>query len=155
MSLNAKQRRFAEEYSVDHNATKAAVRAGYSEKAAKQQGHRLLQNPAVRHAVGSLDAEKSEALGLGAQEVMARIIEDWDDARQRVPKIWKGEPVTWINPETGETKIVNEFNSPAVMSKAAELAFRRTGFDVSRAEVEEEREVVYTLVVDRDLREDA
>ncbi len=41
-NLTPKQKRFAEEYLVDLNATQAAIRAGYSAKAAKPQGARLL-----------------------------------------------------------------------------------------------------------------
>lgn len=44
MALNEKQERFVEEYLVDLNATKAAIRAGYSEKTARSIGQRLLTN---------------------------------------------------------------------------------------------------------------
>lgn len=37
--MTNKQRAFALEYMVDMNATQAAIRAGYSPKTAKQQGH--------------------------------------------------------------------------------------------------------------------
>lgn len=40
--MNKKQKRFADEYLIDCNATKAAIRAGYSEKTAKSIGQRLL-----------------------------------------------------------------------------------------------------------------
>lgn len=46
--LNAKQDRFCLEYLKDHNATQAAVRAGYSERSAYNQGQRLLQLPEVQ-----------------------------------------------------------------------------------------------------------
>lgn len=36
MTINSKQRRFVEEYLVDLNATRAATRAGYSVKTARQ-----------------------------------------------------------------------------------------------------------------------
>ena len=39
--LTAKQLRFMLEYLVDMNATQAAIRAGYSQKTAKEQGHPL------------------------------------------------------------------------------------------------------------------
>ena len=41
--LTPKQERFVEEYLVDRNATQAAIRAGYSEKSAHDQGSRLLR----------------------------------------------------------------------------------------------------------------
>ncbi|MEQ6856082.1 terminase small subunit [Lysinibacillus capsici] len=44
MALNDRQKRFADEYIIDLNATQAAIRAGYSEKTARSQGQRLLTN---------------------------------------------------------------------------------------------------------------
>ena len=40
--MNAKQKRFCDEYLIDCNATQAAIRAGYSEKTAKSLGQRML-----------------------------------------------------------------------------------------------------------------
>lgn len=48
MALTEKQKRFVQEYLVDLNATQAAIRAGYSEKTAEQQGYQLLQKPSVQ-----------------------------------------------------------------------------------------------------------
>jgi phage terminase small subunit len=42
--LSDKQRSFIDEYVVDLNASKAAVRAGYSPRTARSQGQRLLTN---------------------------------------------------------------------------------------------------------------
>jgi len=42
--LTEKQKRFADEYLIDLNATQAATRAGYSEKTARSMGQRLLTN---------------------------------------------------------------------------------------------------------------
>lgn len=55
--LNAKQKRFVDEYLLDLNAKQAAIRAGYSEKTAKSQGQRLLTHVDVAAAI----AEKQEA----------------------------------------------------------------------------------------------
>lgn len=67
--LNPKQERFAVEYIKDMNMTKAAERAGYSDKSAKMHGSRLLTNAKVREKVAELEAEvKSDAIAT-AQEV--------------------------------------------------------------------------------------
>ena len=50
-NMNAKQRRFAEEYLKDLNATQAAIRAGYSERTAYSQGQRLLKNVEIKNAI--------------------------------------------------------------------------------------------------------
>ena len=41
--LNEKQKQFCEEYIIDLNGTQAAIRAGYSEKYAKTNSHKLLE----------------------------------------------------------------------------------------------------------------
>lgn len=60
--LTPKHERFVREYLVDLNATKAAIRAGYSEKTAKQQGSRLLTN-----------ADIAEAVALGGQKIVEKL----------------------------------------------------------------------------------
>lgn len=42
--MNARQKKFCDEYLIDCNATQAAIRAGYSAKVAKVTGAKLLTN---------------------------------------------------------------------------------------------------------------
>ena len=70
--VDRKHRRFAEEYSVDHNGAAAAVRAGYALSRAKQTAYRLLQKPDVVQHVARLDAEKGAELGVSARLVVER-----------------------------------------------------------------------------------
>ena len=49
--MNAKQEMFVNEYLIDYNATKAAIRAGYSEKTAYSIGQRLLKNVEVKKSI--------------------------------------------------------------------------------------------------------
>lgn len=46
--MNARQKRFCDEYLIDCNATQAAIRAGYSKKTANEQGNRLLANVSIK-----------------------------------------------------------------------------------------------------------
>ena len=46
--MNAKQKRFCDEYLVDCNATQAAIRAGYSPKTAYAAGSNNLKKPKLR-----------------------------------------------------------------------------------------------------------
>ena len=62
MPLSSKQRRFVQEYMVDHNASRAARQAGYGEKSAKVTGCRLLTNANVAEAIRA--EEKATALRL-------------------------------------------------------------------------------------------
>ena len=61
-TLTAKESRFVEEFLVDLNATKAAIRAGYSKKAARQIGTENLSKPAIRDAIAEARAKLAEAL---------------------------------------------------------------------------------------------
>jgi len=49
--LTLRQQRFVEEYLVDLNATQAAIRAGYSPKTARQQGHENLTKSYIEAAI--------------------------------------------------------------------------------------------------------
>ena len=71
--LNERQRRFAEEYGVDRNATQAAVRAGYSPKTAYSQGQRLLKNVEVRALVDSFEEERAERTRVTADKVIREL----------------------------------------------------------------------------------
>lgn len=58
--LTAKQQRFVEEYLIDLNATQAAIRAGYSEKTASEQGSRMLGNVKVQAAIQEAQNKRAE-----------------------------------------------------------------------------------------------
>lgn len=49
--MNAKQKRFCDEYLVDCNATQAAIRAGYSSKTAYAAGSNNLKKPKLREYI--------------------------------------------------------------------------------------------------------
>ena len=152
-SMNSKHRRFAEEYSVDHNASAAAIRAGYEAGRAKQTGYRMMQKVEVQQLVARLDGEKSDALGLEAEQALRDVKDLLEVARQTQPKTWKGEPVTFVD-EDGETQVVTEFRSPALAARMAELLWKKAGFDVSRTAVAADVQIVHTLRLDRDLSEE-
>jgi phage terminase small subunit len=67
--VNARQRRFAECYVRHHNATTAAIEAGYSEKRARVTGSELLRKPDVAQLVAELDAETAASLGIDHEHV--------------------------------------------------------------------------------------
>lgn len=55
--LTGKQRAFAHEYAIDHNATQAAIRAGYAESGAASHGGKLTHNDSIMALVRELEAE--------------------------------------------------------------------------------------------------
>ena len=63
MRLTAKQRLFVAEYMCDLNATRAAIRAGYSAKRAYAMGHENLKKPEVAAAIKkAIDAREKRTL---------------------------------------------------------------------------------------------
>ena len=76
--LSPKQARFVAEYLKDQNATQAAIRAGYSQKTAAQQGSRLLMNVEVAKAVG----QKQKRVAAKAEITVESLAREFEEARQ-------------------------------------------------------------------------
>ena len=109
--LSAKQDRFAREYLVDLNATQASIRAGYSEKTAKQQGSRLLTNADVKTRINELQEATAERLDMTADKVMADL-----------------EKLCWAAVDAGQY-------GPAIRAK--QLQGQRLGLFLNRVEISE------------------
>jgi phage terminase small subunit len=73
MALTPKQQRFVEEYLIDLNATQAAIRAGFSEATAAEQGYQLLHKTSVIDAIAEAKAARSERTQITADMVVAEL----------------------------------------------------------------------------------
>ena len=75
--LTLKQQRFVHEYLKDHNATKAAIRAGYPAKSAGQVGHENLNKPeisgSIQVATTKVVARIEEQAGVTIADVVAEL----------------------------------------------------------------------------------
>ena len=81
MSLTPKRQAFVREYPTDLNATKAAIRAGFSEKTAYSQGQRLLKNVEVADAIQKALAERSERTEITQDYVLTAIKETMEQRK--------------------------------------------------------------------------
>ena len=70
IAVNRKQRKFADEYLIDCNATQAAIRAGYSPKTANEQGNRLLANVSISTYIEQQLEQMHNKKTADAQEVL-------------------------------------------------------------------------------------
>lgn len=70
IALNDKQERFCYEYCIDFNATQAAIRAGYSEKTARQIGSKLLTNIDIQNRIKELQEDLSRTSGISALKIV-------------------------------------------------------------------------------------
>lgn len=84
--LTLKQQRFIDEYLIDLNATQAAIRAGYSEKTANEQGARLLVNVSIANAIQAAINARQARTELTADEVLndLRELRDMCMGRKRI-----------------------------------------------------------------------
>lgn len=69
-NLTAKQKAFCEEYLIDLNATQAAIRAGYSEKTAKEIGCENLTKPNIADYIAEMKVKRSESTAITAAWVL-------------------------------------------------------------------------------------
>lgn len=68
--LTERQRRFVEEFALNGNATQAAIRAGFSEKAARGQGARLLADANIALAIRQRRQAASKRIEISADRVL-------------------------------------------------------------------------------------
>lgn len=73
--LTPKQELFCREYLKDLNATQAAIRAGYSEKTAKETGYENLTKPHVQELIAELNKGRMERVQVDADYVLQRLTE--------------------------------------------------------------------------------
>ena len=132
--LNPKQEMFVQEYLKDLNATQAAIRAGYSEKTAQEQGSRLLSHAMVKAAVEEAKAERVERIQIDQDYVLRIITETIERCMQARPvKDAQGNPVM-VETENGDIVPAFRFEPQAVL-KGAELLGKHKGMFVEKREV--------------------
>lgn len=91
--LNDKQKRFCEEYSIDGNATQAAIRAGYSPKTAGSIGFNLLKKAEINEMLDELNAAAAERCNVTKDEAIGMWREIWVSASAKRAK-GEGESAT-------------------------------------------------------------
>ena len=114
-NLTPKQQRFVEEYLIDLNATQAAIRAGYSEKTAKEIGSENLTKPNIAKAIEEAQNKRAEQTQIDAAYVLRRLVEidqmdvlDIMDDQMKIrpvnewPKVWRQYVVNFENLELND-----------------------------------------------------
>lgn len=116
--MNAKQKRFCDEYLIDCNATQAAIRAGYSKKTANEQAARLLANVNIKSYI-------DEQL----ERIHNETIADAEEVMQYLTSVMRGEHTEQTLKLVGEgVQTIAEIDVAAKERlKAAELIGKRYG----------------------------
>lgn len=109
--MTPKQQRFVDEYLIDLNATRAAIRAGYSEKAARQTGAENLSKPDIAEAIVARTKERSARTQIDADLVLQGILHNVRRCEQgEVVRNSRGEPMTVETPE-GEMAVAYRYDA--------------------------------------------
>lgn len=119
-NLTDKQLLFATEYIKTANATQAAIKAGYSENSARQQGSRLLSNANVSQYIQSHMEKKNKSTIATADEVL-----------EYLTKVMNGEEKDAFGLDT----------SIADRTKAAELLGKRHMLFTEKVKLDAEIEI--------------
>lgn len=116
--MNAKQKRFCDEYLIDCNATQAAIRAGYSKKTANEQAARLLANVNIKSYI-------DEQL----ERIHNETIADAEEVMRYLTSVMRGEHTEQTLKLVGEgVQTITEIDVAAKERlKAAELIGKRYG----------------------------
>lgn len=143
--LNEKQRTFCEEYLIDLNGTKAAIRAGYSEVSAYSEANRLLRKDEVRTYIKELMDKRSEITLIDSNFVLESLRDTAQRCMQATP-VMVFDPVekAMVQKKDEEDRNVWEFDSTGA-NRALELIGKHLGlFEKDNAQKQNNVEVTIT-----------
>lgn len=119
--LTAKEQRFCEEYVLDYNATRAAIRAGYSERSAASNAWKILRRPGVQNYLKRAQQEQRDRLCLSGDRVVLELFDLLEKCKEPEPvRVWSKTEKKYVN--TGEYK----FDSRGAL-KTVELLMKHLG----------------------------
>lgn len=138
--MTEKQRRFCDEYLIDLNATQAAIRAGYSEKNARNIASENLAKPNIREYIDRRMAEKESEL-----------IADQDEVLKYLTSVLRGNTqsevvvVENIGDYMSQARTMKKAPDEKERLRAAELLGKRYGLYTDRIEQEVDMDLNITV----------
>ena len=140
MALTEKQKRFCDEYLIDLNATQAAIRAGYSERSARQIAERNMTKDDIQKYIKERMSEKEKQL-----------IADQDEVLKYLTSVLRGESTAQeiVIEGTGdgcsEAKTMEKAPSEKERLKAAELLGKRYALFTDKVETDMDVDLNITI----------
>lgn len=140
MAMTPKQKRFCDEYLIDLNATQAAIRAGYSEKNARNIASENLTKPNIKQYIDERMAEKESEL-----------IADQDEVLKYLTSVLRGNSQSEIVVVEGtgdgcsEARAVQKAPDEKERLKAAELLGKRYGLYTEKVEADVDTELTINI----------
>ena len=119
---------FCQEYVVDFNGTRAAIKAGYTPKSARVQANRLLTNDNIQRRIKELTQKKVERIEYTQDDVMRDLLEVKNRCMQKVPVMYYDKVDKEYKQEQDDLgRDVWKFDSQGANSALDKLA-KHTGF---------------------------
>ena len=115
--MNERQRRFADEYIRIGNAEQAAIKAGYSEKYARGNAHKLVANVSVKNYIDEQIQRIRDESIMDAKEALAILSE--------IARGNRDEEVLILNPTTGKVERHTKKADNATVIKAITEILKR------------------------------
>lgn len=115
--MNERQRRFADEYIRIGNAEQAAIRAGYSEKYARGNAHKLVANVSIKNYINEQIQKIRDESIMDAKEALAILSE--------IARGNRDEEVLILNPTTGKVERHTKKADNATVIKAITEILKR------------------------------
>ena len=134
--LNDRQKRFADEYLIDLNAERAAIRAGYSKRYARGNAYKLVANECIKEYIKKRMDEKEKEL-----------IADQDEVLKYLTSVLRGESlsteivVEGLGNGVSEARTMDKKPSEKDKLKAAELLGKRYGLYTDKVETDVDMEL--------------
>lgn len=134
--LNDRQKRFADEYLIDLNAERAAIRAGYSKRYARGNAYKLVANECIKEYIKKRMDEKEKEL-----------IADQDEVLKYLTSVLRGESlsteivVEGLGNGVSEARTMDKKPSEKDKLKAAELLGKRYGLYTDKIETDIDMEL--------------
>jgi len=116
--LGEKQKRFVREWLVDMNGTRAAIRAGYSEKSAANTASRLMKDPAVQAYRNELLKAKFDELGITRHSLAVEVYEMMQKCKGGTPHmVWNSDTRTYEPDGTWEQNEKGLYKGAELLSR--------------------------------------
>jgi phage terminase small subunit len=117
-TLTAKQKRFVQEWMVDLCGTRAAIRAGYSEKSAANTASRLMKDPAVQAYRDELLKAKFDELGITRHSLAVEVYEMMQKCKGGTPHmVWNSDTRTYEPDGTWEQNEKGLYKGAELLSR--------------------------------------
>ena len=149
LALEGKMERFCEEYIIDYNPVRAAIRAGYSPSTVKSYGYKLLKNEKVVSRIFELQAEY---IRKGLFDNRNRVIKEFWEMYERAVQ---AKPVTVWDKELKEYVATGEYQfDDKVAMKCLEFIAKIGGMLSEKEGEKEKKKENYEIILKVDPDED-